>query len=57
MINPVLLKPRSDIDAALYLVVSLAEQNVIDPFDNPKEALRQKKAIKLVKETFGIIGD
>jgi hypothetical protein len=43
-----------DIDEAIRLVVSLAEQNIIDRLDNPREYRRQSKAVRLVKETFGI---
>lgn len=54
--GPVALRPTNndDIDAALELVVSLAEQNVIDRRDNPREYRRQMLAVKIVKETFGI---
>lgn len=45
-------KKPSDIDAALELVVSLAEQNVVDRYDNPAEYRRQMAALRLVKETF-----
>lgn len=43
---------RSDIENALDLVISLAEQNVVDWCDNPTECRRQMVALRLVKETF-----
>ena len=48
------IKPTKadDIDAALALVLDLAEQNVIDRYDNPTEYRRQMAALKLVRETF-----
>ena len=42
----------SNIDAAIELVIDLAEQNVIDVYDNPSEYRRQMAALKLVRETF-----
>jgi hypothetical protein len=45
-----------DIDAALQLVIELAEQNVIGKYDNPREYRRQSRALKLVKETFNVSG-
>lgn len=52
------IKPTKadDIDAALELVIELAEQNVIDKFDNPSEYRRQMAALKLVRETFSKSG-
>lgn len=45
-----------DIDGALELVIELAEQNVIDRYDNPSEYRRQMAALKLVRETFSKSG-
>ena len=49
------IKPTEtdEIEAALDLVLDLAEQNIIDKFDNPREYRRQSAAVKLVRETFG----
>lgn len=48
------IKPTEtdQLNAALELVCDLAEQNVIDRFDNPSEYRRQTAALKLVRETF-----
>ena len=45
-------KKPPDIDGALELVISLAEQNTVDRYDNPAEYRRQMAALRLVKETF-----
>jgi hypothetical protein len=56
MTTSVKIKPNEtdQIKSALELVVDLAEQNVIDKFDNPSEYRRQTAALRLVRETFGV---
>jgi hypothetical protein len=45
----------AEIEDALGLILILAEGNITDRLDNPGEYRRQMKAIKLVRETFGIL--
>lgn len=48
------IKPTrpDDIEAALELVIDLAEQGVTDRLDNPARYRNEMAAIELVRETF-----
>jgi hypothetical protein len=52
------IKPtkNDDIDAALDLVIDLAEQGVTDRFDNPARYRKEMAAIELARETFAKSG-
>lgn len=43
---------QSHIDAALELVIDLAEQGMTDRYENPTRYRREAAALKLVRETF-----
>jgi hypothetical protein len=49
------MNERDEINEALALVLTLAEQNVVDRLEIPREYRRQMKALKIVRDTFGIV--